>query len=291
MSVELPTVTVQPNTLPSKGLTYPKGTYFTYTGYTYGEVQMISGSKKMTYAEVMRRAHSAIRPQGTRMNPNDMTLFDVLYIGIARKLSTLGGNEFEISAMCDAKKCNTEYKLTFNQKDIKFKDIEAVELPLSVTLSTGVELVFSPITIGDFYELSEGGMFYKVMGLKANGNKTLFDDAIAVKAAQVKNMKFMEAYEIIKNITDGEDAEVMDEIDKILLHNMEPLEHTCEACGRVNRLQLEGKESLIKPFRTGESTIRNRIRFGQGASPKSVSPETSGILGSDAPKHDVSGTN
>jgi hypothetical protein len=289
MSNELPTVTVQPNTLPSKGLCYPKGSYFTYTGYTYGEVQMISGSRKMTYLEVMKRAHSAIRVQGTRMNPNDITLFDVLYLGIARKLSTLGGNEFEITAFCEAKKCNAEYKKVFNQADIKFKDIEAPELPLCVTLSNNVELEFSPITVGDFYELSEGGMFYKAMGQK--GNKTLFEDPIAVKAAQVKNMKFLEAYEMIKNLTDAEDSELMDEIDTMLLHNIEPLTHTCEACGRENTLQLEGKESLIKPFRTGDSTIRNRIRFGKGTTPKPLALEADGVLGSNGVEQNVSGTN
>jgi hypothetical protein len=288
MSNELPTVTVQSNTLPSKGLSYPKGTYFTYTGYTYGEVQMISGSKKMTYAEVMRRAHSAIRPQGTRMNPNDITLFDLLYLGIARKLSTLGGNEFEISAMCEAKKCNAEYKHVFNQKDIKFKDMELKELPICVEINN-VEMEFSPLTIGDFYDLSEGGMFYKAMGVK--GNKSLFEDPIAVKAAQAKNMKFLEAYEMIKNITNSEDSELMDEIDTMLLHNIEPLEHTCESCGRVNHLQLEGKESLIKPFRVGESTVRNRIRYGKRDAPVTLASQADGILGSNGIEQNVSGTN
>lgn len=280
MSIELPTVTIKPDSLPSKGKAYPKGVSFTYTGYTYGEVQMISSSKKMPYVEIMRRAHQAIKCVGTRMNPNDITMFDVFYLGIARKLSTLGGNEFEISAYCEAKKCNKEFKHTFNQKDVKFKDLDVEALPVTIELMGGVELEFSPLTIGDFYELSEGGAFYKALGCKGEINP--FRDPIAVKAAQVRNKKFMEAYEIIKNITDSDDSEAMDEIDTMLMHNLEPLEHTCEACGRVNRLQLEGKESLIKPFRVGESTVRSRIRYGKRDEPKPVALKADGVFGSNA---------
>jgi hypothetical protein len=285
MSQELPTVTLQPESLPSKGKSYPKGVSFTYTGYTYGEVQMISSSKKMSYVDIMRRAHQSIRVQGTRMNPNDMTMFDVLYLAIARKLSTLGSNEFEISLICEAKKCNKEFKHIFSQKDIKFKDIEAPELPLKVELMNKAEMVFSPLTIGDFYELSEGGQLFKA--LSGKGDQNPFRDPIAVKAAQVRNMKFLEAYETIKNITDPDDSELMDEIDTMLMHNLEPLEHTCEACGRVNRLQLEGKESLIKPFRTGGSTVRNRIRYGNGDATQPVAPKADGVLGSDATQPNV----
>jgi len=260
---------------------------FTYTAYTYGEVQMISGSKKMTYPEVLRRAHAGVKIQGTRMNPNDITLFDLLYIGIARKLSTLGGSEFEITATCESKKCNKEYTKVFSATDIKFKDIEADQLPIYVDLSNGVELQFSPLTVGDFYELVEGGLFYKAM----KATKSLFEDGIAVKAAQVRNMKFLEAYDIIKNITSADDVEVMEELDKILVHNIEPLEHKCEACERVNKLQLEGKESLIKPFRVGGSTVRNRIRTSKRDEPKPLALENDGILRSDATQQNVSRTN
>lgn len=285
-STALPTVTISVDDLPSKGIAYPKGVTFTYTGYTYGEVQMTSSSKKMSYVDILRKALSGIRVSGAFMNPNDITFFDMLYLAIARKLSTLGANDFEITTTCDAKKCGKEFTKVFSNIDIKFKGMELEFLPVEITLATGQTLQFSPFTIGDFFELAEGGQLYKVMDSK----KGLYDDPLCVKAAQVRNMKFLEAYEIIKNVTDPDDSEVLDELDAVLVHNIEPLSHKCEHCGKENLLQLEGKESLIKPFRPGRQSLRDRIRPVKRAEHVTLAPEANGVLRGDDLQQKISGT-
>jgi hypothetical protein len=285
VSHSLPSVTLDPSQLPSKGLSYPKGLKISYTGYTYGEVQSISASKKMSYEDMLRRAQAGIRLHGARMTIDEMTIFDILYLAIARKLSTLGGTEFEIQSICESKKCNKQYTRKFNSADVKFKDIEASELPLEFDLKGGQTVVMSPLTAGDFYALCEGGMFTRAMDSK----KPLVDDPIAMKAAQVRNMKFVEAYKVIQSITDADDCELMDELDKILFHNVEPLMHKCEACGRENWLQLEGKESLIKPFRDGKTTVRDRIRHGKRNEPVTLAPKADGVHGSNEPERLASG--
>lgn len=265
----LPEMEIDIETLPSRGVPYPKGSKLSYKTYSFGEVKKASVSN-MGMVPSLKLAISGVTADG--FDPRQLTVIDALYIGLLRKVSSMGGLEFEIPYACHA--CGSPSKARFSHSDITFRDLsdEVTELPITAEIA-GVDYKFTCMTVKQFLEL-HSGRYDKVF-------KEGKIDRVAVYASMITNVPFAQAYDALYDNRDPLDIEVLNEIDKLLVHDIKALKTTCKAesteegnsktCDTVNLVKLEGREALLLPFRKGEKTARNRIRLGSTSESECVS--------------------
>lgn len=251
----IPTIDVDLKSLPSKGVPYSKDAKISYRTYTWGEVQQVSTSIRKGYHSYLRYALMGVKTTG--LSPLDLTLSDAIYLGMLRKINSLGGIKVELEHICQNPKCGKELKTVFTHNDINFVDMKAKALPATVELSNDKTYTFMPLTVGSFFDIMEGKK-------KLNGKKIedIIKDKIALLSAMVTNIKFEEVYADFSQINDYEDAEIIEEVDTALHSDIRPFETKCDECGTEQFLVLEGKEHLLKPFRDGRRNNRRRIQFG-----------------------------
>ena len=258
----IPEITLDINKLPSRGLAYPEGARLKYLTYTFGEVQEASTSN-WDIVDSVKLALKGIICEG--FDKYQLTVLDVFYIGILRKVSSMNELKFEMPYICRG--CMKRTKGVFTQNDIEFRDIdEAVKkLPIKAEIG-GKQLDFSPMTVKEFLDI-QSGRYANIIGKKDEMNK------MAIYATMIKNLPFKEAYELLITNRNNDDNEVLEEIDRLLLHDMKPLITTCQEevidmdgnkskCGFENALKLEGREALLRPFREGKRPVRDRIWLG-----------------------------
>ena len=69
--------------------------------------------------------------------------------------------------------------------------------------------------------------------------------------------------EVFSNISslseNSEEMEVLEAVDKLFQHNIEPLTHNCEECGKEHKLVMEGRHQLMRPFRKDKPNPLDRI--------------------------------
>lgn len=256
----IPEFSVVVENLPSGGVFYPSGVSIKYKTYSFGEVQKASTSS----ANIAHSVQLAVDGITTEGMPKDrLTLFDALYLGIMRKISSMGELKFEMPFICRG--CGQQTKGIFTHKDINFRDLpEEVVPPIEAEVG-GRTLQFAPMTVRQFLDL-HGGRYNPHL---VNGKI----DKTAIYATMIKNLDFKDAIALLSVPMSPDDLETLSEIDKLLVHDVQPLEVICKMqvtnkagekveCGTQNALKLEGREALLRPFRDGEAPARARIRFG-----------------------------
>ena len=259
MENELPLIAIPFDKLPSKGLPYPESAKIEYRTYTFGETKMESASSGSSVRAV-KRALNCITTTG--MERGNITILDLFYLGVLIKMSSEGASEFNMPYMCW--KCGYEGEHKFSQGDLDFKDMDESieELPMKVVMSDEKELHFAPMTAQQYIDLYSGKF-----------NETFpknKPDEVAPVATLIKNLKgYANAYNYLVNMTNPEDGELINEIDKMLMHEIKPLTLKCpntleneSVCNADLSLKLEGREALLKPFRTRETSIKSRIFYG-----------------------------
>lgn len=259
---EIPFIKVKAKDLPSRGLTYPPDAEVSYRTYAFGEVKMSSISSPDIVSTIESVAEG-IKIQG--FGVRQMTFMDLLYIGTLRKVSTQQKSSYTMPYVCEH--CGNEQELKFNETQLEFREVDqkVTEFPLVVPGIRGTQdLHFSPVTVDQMLNLYKG--VYKDVIKGGMPDKT------ALLAISVVNMGFKDAYELLYSLTDPEDIELVHEADKLMMHDLKPLIATCVAeverngskkiCNGKNEVVLQGREALIRPFRTGDQPARRSISFG-----------------------------
>lgn len=224
--------------LPSKFKPY-EDKKISFTPYTFGEVNRLNQSK-LSHDSKIREILKGIK---CNFDPLDLTFADFLYINLLRKMSTFGEKKFNVVVECP--NCGKENKVTISETDLEFDEIE-VDLPITATLSNNQELVFSPLTVGNFLELLEKG---------------LEKDLCAGLAIQVVNVAYEDAFSIVDK-SFGDDSLILEEVDKILYHGLKSIHTKCVNCNTMIDANLDGGQIIIYPFRVNSFSPRNAIRFG-----------------------------
>ena len=230
--------------IPSKFLTYPEKSTIKYRPYSYGEVKKISQSKHSKKDEF----NVILEGIECSFDKMDLTVSDLLYLGLLRKISTLGTTKVEAKYDCSG--CEKVVGKTFQLTDLNLKELEVPELPVVVDLDSG-EFEFTPLTVKDCFDLID---------------KDKVSDHISLLATMCRNKSFEEAYEIFFNCS-SPDGMILEEVDKLLIHEVEPLEAVC-SCGAKTLIELDGGQALLLPFRESTDTPRDRVRFGNKRSDK-----------------------
>ncbi len=243
----LPEVKVMATELPSRGVAYPKGAWITHRPYMFGEVKKISQSKltdESSYDYILEGVECSF-------DKYNLTVPDALYVGLLRKISTLGTSEI-IARYEKCGKCGKPGHIIFKTTDIEFEDMNIPKLPIVVDMAIG-EVHFSPMTVKNY------------LGMVKRGKE---QDEVSLYAVQATNLKYDEAYKAFYNAS-PEDAQTLLEVDKYLFHSIKPLIKKCgnlispdEICGNPIKIELDGGQALLLPFRRDQGTAKAKIRFG-----------------------------
>ena len=191
----------------------------------------------------------------TSFDKMQLTLRDVMYIAILRKLSTLEDPRVTVRYACPV--CKRVGTYSIKCEEIEFNDIVAPELPVRAPFSFG-ELVFAPLTMERYFKLIK------------DEDKKDWEDDMGVMAGRCVSLPMEKAYEVIGNITKRSDIELLEEIDKALEHGVKKLEHVCkiedpktkEPCDAKIKIGLDGGQALLLPFREHKQSPKSGLKFG-----------------------------
>lgn len=233
---------IDPSTLPSRGIPYPQNSSIRYRPYTFGEIKKFSDSKNLTRKQSMDLILSGIT---TDFDVHDLTLNDTLYLGLLRKISTLGDRPLTAEYSCGV--CGHKGQHTFELSQIEFHDLKAEALPAECDLSRLPNVQFMPLTVKAFIAM-EG--------------RTGLDPDLAAIAASCISHPFEEVYEAL-SLGSLDDVELLSLIDTYLEHHVKPVVIHCSACkkGKIS-LEVDGGDTIFMPFRKSQEPAANRIRFG-----------------------------
>lgn len=240
----LPQINLDVDQVPSKFLTYPKGSTIKYRPYSYGEVKRISQSKHSKKDEF----NVILEGIECSFDKMDLTVSDLLYLGLLRKISTLGTTKVEAKYDCSG--CKKVVGKVFQLTDLSLKDLEVPDLPVVVDLDCG-EFEFTPLTVKDCFDLID---------------KDKVSDHISLLATMCRNKPFEKAYELFFNCS-SPDGMILEEVDSLLRHEVAPIEAVCK-CKAKTMIELDGGQALLLPFRKSKKSARSRIRFGNKGSDK-----------------------
>lgn len=240
--------------LPSQGKAYPEGARVRYRPYTLGESVFVENSD-LTLEQTYR---FILKGLDLTFDPMLLTLPDALYIGLMRRLQTLGDTKVTVNSTCPH--CGGLNQTATETTALEFDDLAVPALPIRVPLCGGKH-AFSPLTVADYLELDR----LKLVG-----------DIVAVYAIQCRTLPFSEAHALFENLTDARDVRMLHEVDKLLHHELKPLTIKCpqplaakpgeaeQTCGGLYPVNLDNVSSaFVLPFRGwAADDLSDQIEFG-----------------------------
>lgn len=214
--------------LPSEFKGYPVGTKIYYKPLTLEELEALNSSEiepARAVAMLLNAIHSTTLPS------EELYYWDVMYIGIQRKLLAFGNTKGTLYRRC--KVCGNLVSKSFEYTELEFEQIKAPALPMRMEVC-GKKLEFSELTMKDFLQVeTEQG-------------------ALGVYARMIKNLPFKEAYELVKNAT-GTDIKKLRFVDKQLDYGLKPFYVTCEneidgkSCGNQVVMEVQSPFEIVFP--------------------------------------------
>ena len=190
--------------LPSGFKGYPEGTTISYDPITLGELEALNNGESIDVERGIAMLLKAIHC--TTLPSENLYYWDVIYIGIKRKLTAFGDTRGVAYAICP--KCGNIVEREFDYTELEFKELQAPDLPAIVNIN-GKEVEIGLLTMRDYLELDD--------------EKTDLD----VYAKMIKNLPFKEALDLVKNAK-GKDIKVLRYVDEVLNYGLKPLKQECK---------------------------------------------------------------
>lgn len=247
--------------LPSGFKGYPEGTKISYAPLTLGELEALNSGTM----DVLRGIAMLLKSIRCNTMPvEELYYWDVMYIGIQRKLLAFGDTRGILYNYCP--KCGAEVEFEFEHTQLEFETLQAPDLPIITTIANH-ELEFGLITIRDFLEIDT--------------DKGTLD----VYARMIKNKSYEEAYEIVSN-SSGKDTKKLKFIDKQLTYGLKPFEVICDniitepnpdyspkkkgvtptikhECGEKVYMEVRTPFEVVFPENTDNLDIESEIQYGR----------------------------
>ena len=219
---------VKVDRLPSGFKGYPKGTTISFDPITLNELEALNNGDSIDVERGIAMLLSAIHCN--TLSVQDLYYWDVMYIGIQRKILAFGDTRGIALGVCP--ECGKIISREFDYTELEFKEVQAEDLPI-ITKIADQEVEISLLTIKEFLQLDEA--------------KTDLD----VYASMIKNLDHSEALNLIKNAY-GKDAKIIRYVDKLLNYGLKPLKTTCDGELIIKNPDYDPKSSnsnkeIIKP--------------------------------------------
>ena len=213
--------------LPSEFKGYPVGTKISFKPITLEELETLNTDEvdpARAVAMLLKSIHCTTLPV------EDLYYWDVMYIGIQRKLLAFGNTKGTMYNRCP--KCGNIVSKSFEYTDLEFRQMLAPNLPMKMEVG-GKKLEFGLLTMKDFLQIEVG------------------QGELGVYARMIKNMPFDEAYNFVKHAT-GVDIKKLRFVDKQLNYGLKPFYVTCDNEVEVENPDFDetvegSKRMILKP--------------------------------------------
>lgn len=247
--------------LPSGFKGYPQGTTISYSPMTIGELEAINSGDTIDVERGLAMLINSIHC--TTINPYDLYYWDVIYIGVKRKILAFGDTRGTLYEYCP--NCGEIIQREFDYTEMEFKELEAEALPIITTINEK-EVEFAPLTIKEFLELP--------------ADCTDID----VYAKMIKNLSFEKSYKLVESAY-GKDAKKIRFIDKKLNYGIKPFIQVCineidnpnfdknEKVSKTNskkikcntqvRMEVRSPFEVVFPENIDDGLIASEIRYGE----------------------------
>lgn len=226
--------------LPSKFLPYPQGSKISYKTFSYGELEQWANTS-LGEEDKIKLALSGIKTEGFEVQ--DLDLQDFYYIMMLRKLSTFNSPRFKLNFECPH--CNHSTTVTPELASIEFGELELIdEIPVLVEMSDKTVLEFKPMTVSDYLRFRK---------------ENLEDSKLNRLALQIRNKNFNEALQYIKDSTNIDDMEILDELDNLLNFGNQKITVNCTECNNPVTIPIMGVSALAEPFRKQVRSLKDSI--------------------------------
>lgn len=232
--------------LPSRGLSYPKNFSIEYKKYSFREIEFFN-SEIIDYLE-KEKIDFALSGIKTSFDPLDLSYYDFIFINILRKLKTWSKNYFNLSFVCPyCNEKNENIKTNLNLIEIKDISEEIKELPL-ITKINNENLEIGLLTLRDVLNLIEINEV----------NNPLYNFA-----ALIKNKKLEDSYNLLNEISNGDDIDLVNYINSLMDMNKGIIEVKCNKCNKSIEAKVKDLTAIAEPFHESERSLRDRISFGK----------------------------
>lgn len=226
--------------LPSKFLPYPQGSKISYKTFSYGELEQWANTS-LGEEDKIKLALSGIKTEGFEVQ--ELDLQDFYYIMMLRKLSTFNSPRFKLNFECPH--CNHSTTVTPELASIEFGELELIdEIPVLVEMSDKTVLEFKPMTVSDYLRFRK---------------ENLEDSKLNRLALQIRNKNFNEALQYIKDSTNIDDMEILDELDNLLNFGNQKITVNCTECNNPITIPIMGVSALAEPFRKQVRSLKDSI--------------------------------
>lgn len=193
---------IKVDSLPSEFKGYPKGTVVYYRPIDLDEIETLNNGEP----DVNRNmAYILNAIKCNTLKAEDLYYWDVIYIGVQRLLTALGGTTAKLPAVCP--KCRTIVFKKFNYTDLKFKTLNVPALPMKMEIG-GKQIEFGLTTMKEFLSLPVDG------------------GELAVYATYIKNLPETEKLDFVKHLM-GIDIKKIRFVDKQLDYGIVPFKVKC----------------------------------------------------------------
>ena len=194
---------IQVMELPSQFKGYPKGTTISFEPLTLGELEALNTDSDLDSTYAVAMLLNAIHCN--TMNAEDLYYWDVMYIGIQRKLQALGNTRGTIKTRCP--KCGNIVSKTFDYTELDFKFMQAQALPMRLDVA-GQQLQFTQLSMKDFLQID------------------VSQGELGVYARYIENLSYEQAYDLVTHAT-GIDIKKLRFVDKQLDYGIKPFVVQC----------------------------------------------------------------
>ena len=236
--------------LPSGFIPYPSNVQVSYRPFSMGEIKKM-GQDNISLTKKYEYVLNGITV--INMDKMQLTVADVLYLSMLRKLTIPGVESVTVTKRCTH--CGefiVGHRILLDT--VEFEDLKT-QLPLSFEFE-GVKYSFSPLTIGGLLEISE------------DTNDEPEDEQLLAKTCISPG--YDEALAMARKLNNdlpynNEDLIILNRIDNMMYHGVAPISIPCKECGLENKVILDEEEKgvLVLPFREDTTPFEARISVGQ----------------------------
>lgn len=196
---------IQVKELPSSYKGYPKDTKIAYEPLTLKELEILNTDENLDASYAIAMLLDAIHCN--TLKPEDLYFYDVMYVGILRKIQSFGATKGQLRKRCP--KCGNIITKTFDYTDIDFKQMLAPDLPMKMEVC-GKTLEFAQLSMKEFLQIEAS------------------DGMLGVYARYIKNLPLEEAKILVEQAS-GIDIKKLNFVDKQIDYGMKPFIVKCTA--------------------------------------------------------------
>jgi hypothetical protein len=195
--------------VPSLFKPYPKGSEIYYSPWRVAEIQQFNQVDQLWTRDKYLMALDAVETRGFKKE--DLSIFDLFYISLIRKLSAIGSQKYILSRICPT--CGKQVSMTIETKDVVFDDFEVQEFPVVPRFSAFSDMEFGVLTVAGMLDLMEKNL---------TGRSIL-----PYLSRSVINMGWDKALNKLEDLGTLEDFEILEELNRVLYHGLKSFMVQC----------------------------------------------------------------